>query len=179
MPVIDIGRALGLWSGWVNRRAKLIVLVWLALALAGGYYTAGHLTMQTSTEEMLSPDLPFRKLRQEFNAAFPVLDGNVAILVTGATAQTTLSVSVFYEHGLPSIPPSIMLAPDEFGVWNGVWSGTWGGGTVFSEGDTRLLNTMDREPHLSAEVVLTHQAPVQVDLRDFELRYIPIERQVA
>jgi len=87
MPVIDIGRALGLWSGWVNRRAKLIVLVWLALALAGGYYTAGHLTMQTSTEEMLSPDLPFRKLRQEFNAAFPVLDGNVAILVTGATAD--------------------------------------------------------------------------------------------
>ena len=92
--MIDIGRALGLWSGWVNRRAKLIVLVWLALALAGGYYTAGHLTMQTSTEEMLSPDLPFRKLRQEFNAAFPVLDGNVAILVTGATADQAYDAAI-------------------------------------------------------------------------------------
>jgi uncharacterized protein len=87
MSVIDIGRALGRWSGWVNRHAKLIVLLSLGLALAGGYYAAGHLTMQTSTEEMLSPDLPFRKLRNEFNAAFPVLDGNVAILVKGATAD--------------------------------------------------------------------------------------------
>ena len=74
--MIDIGRALGLWSGWVNRRAKLIVLVWLALAVAGGYYTAGHLTMQTSTEEMLR--LICRSAATpEFNAAFPVLDGNV------------------------------------------------------------------------------------------------------
>ena len=87
MPVVDIEGALGCWSGWVNRRAKLIVLASLGLALAGGYYAAGHLAMQTSTEEMLSPDLPFRRLHQEFDAAFPVLDGNVAILVTGDTAD--------------------------------------------------------------------------------------------
>jgi hopanoid biosynthesis associated RND transporter like protein HpnN len=87
MPVSNIERALGRWSGLVNRRARIIVLASLVLALAGGYYAAGHLVMQTSTEEMLSPDLPFRKLHQEFNTAFPVQDGNVAILVTGVTAD--------------------------------------------------------------------------------------------
>ena len=82
-----IARALIRWSGWVNRQAKVIVLASLVVAMAGGYYAANHLQMQTNTAEMLSPDLPFQKLNRDFEAAFPHLDGNIAILVTGETAD--------------------------------------------------------------------------------------------
>src|SRR5262245_12736195 len=87
MRATDIERALKRWSNWVSRGAWLIVLLSIVLALAGGYYASGHLAMQTDTEQMLSPNLPFRKLKSQFEAAFPVLDGNVAILVKGATAD--------------------------------------------------------------------------------------------
>lgn len=86
-PRIDIARALSGWGGWVHRRARIIVLASLVSALAGGYYAQGHLQMQTSTAGMLSPDLPFLRQSREFQAAFPQLDGNVAILVTGKTAD--------------------------------------------------------------------------------------------
>ena len=71
----------------VQRYAKPIVAAAFIVAAAGGYYAVGHLTMRTSTADMLSPDLPFRKLDREFEAAFPTLDGNLAILVTADTAD--------------------------------------------------------------------------------------------
>ncbi len=87
MPDIESARPLARWGDWVSRHAKAIVLASLALAAAGGYYAAGHLVMQTSTADMLSPELPFLKLNREFEAAFPALDGNITILVTAATAD--------------------------------------------------------------------------------------------
>ena len=80
-----IGRALARCGSFVAQHARTVVLLWLALAFAGGYYAARHLQMRTDTEAMLSPDLPFLRLSRALDAAFPELDGNVAILVTAGT----------------------------------------------------------------------------------------------
>ena len=100
------------------------------------------------------------------------------------SVQTTCDVSVLYDGGMSSVPTSLMFSEGQLGQWAlagtvGVWNGTWSRSAIFSEGDTRLTSVLDRQPHVSAEVVLTHADNVAVDLRDFELRYIPVERQVA
>src|SRR5579883_580629 len=86
-PAIDIASLLARWGRWIDRRPRAIVLAAILLAVLGGAYAAGHLTMQTSTAEMLSAHLPFQKLREELHAAFPVLDGDLVVLVSGRTAD--------------------------------------------------------------------------------------------
>lgn len=61
-----------------------IVLFAILLCAASSYYTYEHLTINTNTAEMLSPDLPFQQNQKKIDTAFPqdayttlfVIDGN-------------------------------------------------------------------------------------------------------
>ncbi|MDD2863268.1 MAG: MMPL family transporter [Methylococcales bacterium] len=62
----------------------LIIFFALLLCAGSGYYTYGHLSVNTNTAEMLSPDLPFQQNQRKIDTAFPqdayttlfVIDGN-------------------------------------------------------------------------------------------------------
>ncbi len=80
-------RALVGWVDRARRGALVVVLAAVAASAALGYYTVGHLGMDTSTTDMLSEDLAFRQRAAEFDLAFPQLSGNILLVIDGANAD--------------------------------------------------------------------------------------------
>ena len=78
-------KCLTFWVGKVSRLALFTVLV--AFLVTGGslFYTIENLKISTSTTGMLSDELRFQQVYQELKDAFPVLRGNITIVVDGAT----------------------------------------------------------------------------------------------
>ena len=69
----------------VERFDKLILLL-ACLSMAWcAYYTVHHLEMNTSTEDMLSPDLEWRRLDLEIDARFPQDTNNLLVVVEATT----------------------------------------------------------------------------------------------
>ncbi len=73
---------------WVDAARKAAVPILLAATVATGvslFYTVEHLRINTSTSDMLSAELPFRKIYDEYRRAFPNLRNNITIVVEGET----------------------------------------------------------------------------------------------
>jgi len=78
-------RCLAAWVDGVRRYARVTVLVALATTAAAVYGVATQLSINTDTENMLSPDLPFRQDSNALSAAFPQLSDNIVVVIDGAT----------------------------------------------------------------------------------------------
>jgi len=76
------------WSGFTCRCAGRVLI--MSLLLTGGslYYTAGHLGFNTSTNDMLSAELPFRQTYHIFENAFPQYLNNILVVIDGETPET-------------------------------------------------------------------------------------------
>jgi hopanoid biosynthesis associated RND transporter like protein HpnN len=70
---------------WSERRAALLVVLSLLLTVAAGAFTARHLSMDTDTANMISPDLPWRKELAHFNTLFPQNTGLLVVMIDGKT----------------------------------------------------------------------------------------------
>jgi hopanoid biosynthesis associated RND transporter like protein HpnN len=70
---------------WSERRAALLVILSLLLTVAAGVFTARHLSMDTDTANMISPDLPWRKELAHFNTLFPQNTGLLVVMIDGKT----------------------------------------------------------------------------------------------
>jgi hopanoid biosynthesis associated RND transporter like protein HpnN len=68
-----------------RRNAAVVALIILALSIAGGYYTAGHISIDTDIDKLINPDLPWRKQEQALNDAFPQNTDRLIVVVDGAT----------------------------------------------------------------------------------------------
>ena len=80
-----IEASLSAWISVVERFDKLILLL-ACLSMAWcAYYTVHHLEMNTSTEDMLSPDLEWRRLDLEIDARFPQDTNNLLVVVEATT----------------------------------------------------------------------------------------------
>ncbi len=95
----------------------LTLLLVLLIAGAALWISATRLTIDTSTEDMLSPELPFRKAAYELREAFPAQGSTLVVVVKGPSsaiadhAAQTLSTwmsarpelfdNVFYPEGDP------------------------------------------------------------------------------
>ncbi|MCZ6860338.1 MAG: MMPL family transporter [Alphaproteobacteria bacterium] len=107
------------------RFAWPLVVVMVLLTAFMGWYAATNLGMNADTAGMLSRDLPFRKLSQDYKNAFPqgddtlviVLDGPNADLVEDGAARLAIRLgrradifgSVFYPQGDPYFRRNGML----------------------------------------------------------------------
>ena len=63
-----------LLAGWVDfcrRKAVLVLLAGLVLAIFSGWYAAGHLGINTDTDEMFAANLPWRQRAAMFKKLFP------------------------------------------------------------------------------------------------------------
>ena len=78
-------RTLAAWVDGVRRYARAVVLVALAATAAAAYGVATRLTINTDTEDMLSPDLSFRRDSNALSAAFPQFSDNIVVVIDGAT----------------------------------------------------------------------------------------------
>ena len=75
------------WVDGVRRRAVLVLALSLAVAAASGWYAATHTAIDTNTNDMLSPDLPFQRDADRMSNAFPQLDDLIVVVIDGATAD--------------------------------------------------------------------------------------------
>jgi len=73
--------AAGIWVAWVCHRPVMVVIFCLALAAGLAWLAAGTLTINTSTNDMLSAELPFRQQNEAIDAAFPQLVDTLTIAV--------------------------------------------------------------------------------------------------
>ena len=70
-----------------RRFAWLVVGAGVLLTAAASWYTVGNIGIDTDTNRMLSPELPWRKAEAVFDAAFPRGTGILLVVVDGATAD--------------------------------------------------------------------------------------------
>ncbi len=117
MPYTDVlHHRLILWVAACHRRALAVTLACLAAAIAAGIYAAGHLSIDTDTAEMISPEVSWRQAERDYDRAFPggfnlviVIDGPsaeaasdaAAGLATRLSAQPDLFTAVERPDGLP------------------------------------------------------------------------------
>ena len=116
------------WVRLVRRYAPVVLVAAFALAFLAVRYTAHNISMNTDTEHMLSAELSWRKLDQEYERLFPQYDNNILIVLEAATpdqardaamllyeqlrAQRDLFEFVYYPNALPVFRESGLLYLD-------------------------------------------------------------------
>ncbi len=75
-----------------TRFASLTVLIALVLAVAAGYYTARHFSINTDINTLISPNLDWRKRDNQFGAAFD-RDRTILAVVDAPTPELTSAAS--------------------------------------------------------------------------------------
>ena len=116
------------WVRLVRRYAPVVLLAVFALAFLAVRYTVDNISMNTDTEHMLSAELSWRKLDQEYERLFPQYDNNILIVLEAATpdqardaamllyerlrAQRDLFEFVYYPNALPVFRESGLLYLD-------------------------------------------------------------------
>ena len=90
------------WVSFVQRTGVIVLVAVFALAFFAMRYTADNLSMNTDTEDMLSEELVWRKLDQEYERLFPQYDNNILIVVEAATPdQAQDATALLYERLQP------------------------------------------------------------------------------
>ena len=116
------------WVRLVRRYAPAVLVAAFALAFLAVRYTAHNISVNTDTEHMLSADLAWRKLDQEYERLFPQYDNNILIVLEAATpdqardaamllyerlqAKRDLFEFVYYPNALPVFRESGLLYLD-------------------------------------------------------------------
>ena len=116
------------WISFVERFRVAIVILSVLATAAAMYYTVNNLEMNTSTKDMLSPKLPWRKLDTEIEKQFPQYTDNIIAVVEAATPdqaqdaatslyhalqqETKLFKDVYYPNDLPIFKESALLFLD-------------------------------------------------------------------
>jgi hopanoid biosynthesis associated RND transporter like protein HpnN len=119
------------WVEGVRRRAVLVLVLSLAAAAGCGWYAATHTVIDTNTNNMLSPDLPFQRDADRMSKAFPQLEDPIVVVIDAANAdqaddaarrlsaalrgKTDAVRSVFYAEGDPFFRRNglLYLEPDQ------------------------------------------------------------------
>ena len=90
------------WVSFVQRTGVIVLVAVFALAFFAMRYTSDNLSMNTDTEDMLSEELVWRKLDQEYERLFPQYDNNILIVVEAATPdQAGDAAALLYERLQP------------------------------------------------------------------------------
>jgi len=78
---------LGRWTHWVTAKPWLVIGVAIALTIASIVYLSQNIAVDTSTGDMLSEELDFRKFNKEMDEAFPKSTDSLLIVIEGQTAD--------------------------------------------------------------------------------------------
>ena len=73
------------WVDLIRRAAAVVVVGAVLTTIATAGYVATHMRINTSTTDMLSPDLPFRQHSRQVSEAFPKFSDNLLVVIDGQT----------------------------------------------------------------------------------------------
>ena len=81
------------WIVLVQRYSAAVIVMFVLLAGAAIWYTSGHLGMNTNTKDMLSRDLPWRKLDLAYEKNFPQYSDTILVVVEAGTPDQALDAA--------------------------------------------------------------------------------------
>ncbi|MGE5765608.1 MAG: MMPL family transporter, partial [Bacteroidota bacterium] len=102
----------GRWVALACRRPLLVTFLCLALAAGLAWLAAAKLTINTSTDDMLSETLPFRAQNEAVDAAFPQLVDTLTLALEGPDALSTEAAAERLAAALaaqPGVAQSVFL----------------------------------------------------------------------
>jgi hopanoid biosynthesis associated RND transporter like protein HpnN len=81
-------------AGSSQRRAAFVVAVAVVLAALGLWYSAGHLSVDTDTNDLFAKSLPWRQAQMAESKNFPQFDRLIVAVVRGATPEEAAETAV-------------------------------------------------------------------------------------
>lgn len=106
----------GRWVAFVQRRAAAVLLLAALLGIAVAFYVARDLSIDTNTENMLSPQLPWRQAERALLQRFPQLERSLAVVIDAATPEAADTAQREMVAGLrkrPDLYKSVFAAETE------------------------------------------------------------------
>jgi hopanoid biosynthesis associated RND transporter like protein HpnN len=82
-----MSRLIAAWVSAAQRRALVVVIVALLGGIGLASYIGGHLAVDTDSENLLSPELPWRKAAKQLDQAFPKLNHTLVVVLEGAAPE--------------------------------------------------------------------------------------------
>ena len=99
-----ISRAIVLVVDFCVRHAWIVLFVAVVTTIASGYYAATHFAINTNTNDFLSPKLPWRQRLLEMDKAFPQRNGQIIVVIDGATPELAESAAAGLAKKLATRP---------------------------------------------------------------------------
>ncbi len=99
-----MGRLIARVVEWSRGRAVLVIAAALLLAVASGLYAANRIAVDTDLDKLIAPNLPWRKLSQQLDAAFPQKVDLLVIVIDGRTPDQAEDAAVALAAKLRSEP---------------------------------------------------------------------------
>lgn len=97
-----------------------------------------------------------------------------------SNGTTAISIGTKLDFGREFAEPSLSFDGPTGAQWNqAAWNISEWGASFFEESLSLFGGADDRPRGLTADITLTHTAPLRVDLRDFELTYLPVDRKIG
>jgi uncharacterized protein len=149
----------GLIAGLVEfsrRHAAAVTIAMLLLSLLGGWYGAGHISIDTDIDKLINPDLPWRQQEQALDDAFPQNIDQLVIVIDAKTAdQAADATEALYNR----------LGP-ETDLFRAVWRPD--GGKFFQKNGLLFLST--KEVQAFADQLISAQPLIGTLAADPSLR---------
>jgi len=98
-----------------RRRAISIVVANLGLAMLLAIYSAGHLSLNADTSNIVSSDAPFRKLDKELDQAFPQRTDRLVLVIDAQTAEEADAAAKALLRRLNQMPALFKSVQDPIG----------------------------------------------------------------
>ena len=121
---ISYTKFLGRWTRWVTAKPWVVVLAALSLTIGSLQYLNQNIAIDTSTGDMLSDKLDFRKFNSEMDAAFPQFSDNLLVVIDGESIDLADQAALKLAEAMrtkPKVFGSIYdLAGEEFFKTNGL-----------------------------------------------------------
>jgi len=92
---------------YATRRPFAVALICLALAAAAMLFVATHFSINTNTDDLLSPKLAYRQGESAFAALFPGSDTQIVVVVDGVTPELA-------EQGAQALADKLSADPAHF-----------------------------------------------------------------
>ncbi|HVT36367.1 MAG TPA: MMPL family transporter, partial [Nevskiaceae bacterium] len=160
----------------MQRHALAVVGVALALGALLAWYTAGHLSVDTNNQNMLSPGLAWRKAETELDRLFPGNAGSLVLVIDGTTpevaddAQRRLADAMKSEPALFSQVSAAEIEP--YFRRNGLLYLSTGELQKLSDDLTQaqpFLGALNEDPSLHGLFTLLDRAVTHADAADFDM----------
>src|SRR5574340_450849 len=94
MPKASAGysqRLIAWWVSGVQRRALTVIIIAVLATIGVLFYSIRNFSINTDLSDMISENLPFRRVEKDFSRAFPNLSNNIVAVIEADSADQAMA----------------------------------------------------------------------------------------